>query len=130
MTTYRTQIGKQGEGIAAAYLQQQGFTICARNIYTRWGEIDILATKGTDLHIIEVKTRTGMKFGGAVCALTYKKFIRMKRTFSAALQAGEQAVCNAKKSTRNTHFSFIAVTIQGENETITPYWDISLQDFG
>lgn len=57
------QTGKDGEQLAAVYLQQIGYTILHKNWrYKNW-EIDIIASKGKRLHIIEVKTRTSLKFG-------------------------------------------------------------------
>ncbi|MFZ4770352.1 MAG: YraN family protein [Ferruginibacter sp.] len=57
------QIGKDGELLAAAYLQQKGYTIIHQNWRHKNWEIDIVANKGKRLHIIEVKTRTSLKFG-------------------------------------------------------------------
>ena len=57
------QIGKDGELLAAAYLQQKGYTIIQQNWRHKNWEIDIIAHKGKRLHIIEVKTRTSLKFG-------------------------------------------------------------------
>ena len=51
-------IGAKGEAIAQNYLLQNGFAI--RHINWRFGskELDIVATKNSFLHIVEVKTRT------------------------------------------------------------------------
>ena len=37
--------GKQGEDLAAAYLQKKGYRIWARNVYYQKAEIDIIAQK-------------------------------------------------------------------------------------
>lgn len=42
--------------MAAEYLKRHGFTICARNVARKTGELDIVATKGDTLYFIEVKT--------------------------------------------------------------------------
>ncbi len=58
MTITTKQLGNLGEEIAAKYLKKQGFKILERNFrYKGYGEIDIIAKKGEDLHFIEVKTR-------------------------------------------------------------------------
>ena len=48
--------GDEGEGRAAAYLAESGFTVVDRNYRIRGGEIDIVATKGEVLVFVEVKT--------------------------------------------------------------------------
>ena len=52
------ETGKTGEDIAAAYLAEKGYTILERNWHNRHLEIDIIATKGTELVIAEVKCRS------------------------------------------------------------------------
>ena len=47
--------GFMGEDMAAVYLKERGSHIMYRNFYTRFGELDIIAKKGRQLHIIEVK---------------------------------------------------------------------------
>ncbi len=57
------ETGQTGEDLAANYLQKNGFKILNKN--WRWGsrEIDIIASKNQYIHFIEVKTRTGKKYG-------------------------------------------------------------------
>lgn len=50
------QVGSLGESVAALYLKRHGFSIVARNIARKTGELDIVAREGDTLHIIEVKT--------------------------------------------------------------------------
>jgi putative endonuclease len=47
--------GDVGEGVAAAYLEQHEFEIICRNYRKKWGEIDIVASRGEEIHFIEVK---------------------------------------------------------------------------
>ena len=51
MTGKTQATGKWGEEIAARYLENQGYTICARNIHTAHGEIDIVAGKEAATHL-------------------------------------------------------------------------------
>ncbi len=56
-----TSVGNRGEDIACDFLRKKGFKICERNFQNaqgrKIGEIDIVATKGDQLHFVEVKTR-------------------------------------------------------------------------
>ncbi len=53
----RRALGKLGEQLAAAHLERLGFTIVARNVRTRYGEIDLIAFNGEALVFVEVKSR-------------------------------------------------------------------------
>ena len=55
-TDPRHTLGFLGETIAAAHFVRLGFTILARNVRTRYGEIDLVAFDGTALVFVEVKT--------------------------------------------------------------------------
>ena len=48
--------GNIGEEKAISFLEERGFCIIDRNYYSRFGEIDIIATKEDVLHFIEVKS--------------------------------------------------------------------------
>ena len=56
-------IGKKGEKIAENYLIKKKYKILSRNFFVRGGEIDIIALDKKELVFVEVKTRTGNKFG-------------------------------------------------------------------
>ena len=51
-------IGAKGEEIAKNYLLKHGFVIRHANWRFGYKELDIVATKNSCLHIVEVKTRT------------------------------------------------------------------------
>ena len=50
------QKGNFAEDRAIDYLQALGFLVIDRNYYSRFGEIDIIATKDKVLHFVEVKS--------------------------------------------------------------------------
>jgi len=52
----RQLFGREGEALAAAFLQQKGYQILARNWRCRLGEIDIIAVKQGELVFVEVKS--------------------------------------------------------------------------
>jgi len=63
MSRHHIDTGKEGEILAAGYLQQHGYEIMHNNWrYSRY-EIDIIATKNNILHFIEVKTRRNSVYG-------------------------------------------------------------------
>ena len=48
--------GIVGENIACRHLIRLGYTIVSRNYLKKWGEIDIVATKGGIHHFFEIKS--------------------------------------------------------------------------
>lgn len=48
--------GNIGEDKAVSFLEELGFKIIDRNYYSRFGEIDIIASKEDVVHFIEVKS--------------------------------------------------------------------------
>lgn len=66
----RQSLGKLGENLACAALQQRGYAIIATRYRTKAGEIDIVARDGETLVFVEVKARAGDDFGGAAAAVT------------------------------------------------------------
>lgn len=57
------ELGKLGEELAVAYLQQSGYAILETNWSFQKAEIDIIAQKNNVLAIVEVKTRSSIEFG-------------------------------------------------------------------
>jgi len=49
--------GHFGEALAKDHLLCNGYSICAENIHSRWGEIDLVAEKDQVLFFFEVKQR-------------------------------------------------------------------------
>ena len=50
-------LGRLGEELAAAHFVRLGFSILARNVRTRHGEIDLIVYDGHTLVFVEVKSR-------------------------------------------------------------------------
>jgi len=49
--------------MAAEYLESLGYEILERNFRCRFGEVDIIAKDGKWVVVVEVKAKTGAKFG-------------------------------------------------------------------
>ena len=71
-------LGRHGEGIAAAYLTATGLQVLDRNWRCREGELDLVARDGDALVFCEVKTRRGTGFGHPVEAVTPAKQRRLR----------------------------------------------------
>ena len=54
----RNETGKQGETIARQYLEENGYNVLETNWRFHHYELDIVATSGKELVIVEVKTRS------------------------------------------------------------------------
>jgi putative endonuclease len=80
-------LGRQGEQLAAGFLAEAGLEILGRNWRCEHGEIDIVARDGQTLVICEVKTRSGVRFGSLVEAVTRQKARRLRRLAVAWLTA-------------------------------------------
>jgi putative endonuclease len=63
VVTNKMQTGIDGEGRAAAHLVSKGYLILDRNYRYGRAEIDLIAKKDNWLVFVEVKTRSGSKFG-------------------------------------------------------------------
>ncbi len=72
-------IGATGEQLATDYLIKHGFTILDRNVFCRWGEIDIVAEKHNKVHFIEVKTRIHTRHGMPYEAIRIPKLTHLMR---------------------------------------------------
>jgi putative endonuclease len=70
--------GNIAEERACEHINAEGFTIVQRNFYSRFGEIDIIATKENVLHFIEVKS--ALDYELAVQNITPRKLSRLIKT--------------------------------------------------
>jgi len=67
------ETGSLGESLAAVYFSERGYEILHRNWRHKKLEVDIIASRNGILHFIEVKTRSGTKFGYPEENVTTKK---------------------------------------------------------
>lgn len=73
MSQYPINIGKLGENKALLYLKNKGYSIVEKNFKSKFGEIDIIASKDHCLYFIEVKTRTNIRKGMPYEAVNFFK---------------------------------------------------------
>lgn len=75
------ELGKAGEDAAARYLEDHEYLIRHRNWRRGHLELDIVAAKGNELIVVEVKTRSNTQFARPEAAVDLSK---IKRTVRAA----------------------------------------------
>lgn len=75
------QLGQQGENLAVALLQKNGYSILAENWRFGKNELDIVARIGDTMVFVEVKTRSTDTFGNPSKSVSKGK---QKRTIEAA----------------------------------------------
>ncbi|WP_111720369.1 YraN family protein [Homoserinimonas sp. OAct 916] len=88
----KDDLGRMGEELAARYLVEKGYAILDRNWRCDQGEIDIIAWQGGEVVFVEVKTRSGLKFGHPFEAITTAKLARMNRLAYAWCAQGSDRV--------------------------------------
>jgi len=95
--------GNLAEDKACKFLEDNGFSIVEQNFYSRFGEIDIIATKDNVLHFVEVKS--GLDYESAVQNITPKKLSRIIKT----------AYVYMKKNSIDVDFTIDGVIITPKN---------------
>ena len=80
-------LGQQGEQLAAKFLTDAGLSVLGRNWRCTLGEIDIVALDARTLVVCEVKTRSGVRFGTPLEAITRQKAYRLRKLAVAWVRA-------------------------------------------
>jgi len=91
--------GNIAEDKATLFLEERGYFVAERNFYSRFGEIDIIATKDDVLHFVEVKS--GEDYELAVQNITPRKLSRLIRTGDVYM----------KKNSLDVDFTYDAIII-------------------
>ena len=76
--------GDKAESKAVGFLQKEGFVIIETNFYSRFGEIDIIASKESVVHFVEVKS--GLDYESAVNNITSVKLQKLLKTAQVYLK--------------------------------------------
>ena len=79
MPAGRRSLASEGEELAAEHLARAGYRIVARNVRADGVEIDLVATRGSLVVFVEVKTRSGRGFGAPEEAVDARKCARLVR---------------------------------------------------
>ncbi|GAC1314029.1 MAG: YraN family protein [Acidimicrobiales bacterium] len=75
----RRVLGAAGEAAVAAWYEEHGYRILARNWRCREGELDLIVAHGREFVFCEVKTRRTDTFGLPEEAVTRQKQMRIRR---------------------------------------------------
>lgn len=100
------ETGKQGETIAVEYLQSKDYQILEQNWHNSHQEIDLIATKGNELVIVEVKCRSGVPLAEPYTAVNRSKQNLLIKAANAYIQK--------KNLDMETRFDVISITLGRE----------------
>lgn len=101
--------GEKGESLARKYFEQRGYDIITTNWRHGHWEIDIIASRGEKLHIIEVKTRSTRTGGFPEENVDRKKLITLTKA--------AEVYTSVDRRWKLVQFDILAVTLsEGEPE--------------
>jgi putative endonuclease len=80
LTSPSIDLGRAGEKAAADFLTRRGYEVVGTGFRARRGELDLICRRGSDLVVVEVKTRTDHSFGSPAEAVGHRK----RRALTAA----------------------------------------------
>lgn len=80
-------VGRYGEDVATAHVRERGWQVLDRNWRCPDGELDLVALDGTELVVVEVKTRRSTAYGAPAEAVTARKLARVRRLAARWLAA-------------------------------------------
>ena len=100
------ETGNKGETIAVEYLQGKGYQILEKNWRNHHLEIDIIAAKGNEMAIVEVKCRTGSPM--------VEPYLAVNRNKQNLLIKAANAYIQWKNIDMETRFDIISITLGKE----------------
>ena len=103
-------------------MQKKDFRIIETNWQTRFGELDIIASKDSVLHFVEVKLKVGERFGTPEEMINKRKLYQVKKTAEMYLLKNKQI----RKDFIKFQIDAIAIVLleSGEVERISYYENI------
>lgn len=107
-------LGKLGEDLATAYLEENGYSILERNFVIQKAEIDIIAQKDNVLAIVEVKTRSSLDFGSPQDFVKQKKIQLLIKAVNAYINDREKDF----QEDLEIRFDIVAIHKNGESFAI------------
>lgn len=86
MTDHRHAIGEAAEQTALDHLRSNGLELIERNFRIRRGEIDLVMRDNAEVVFVEVRARTGGRYGDGIDSITRSKRQRLVAAATAWLQ--------------------------------------------
>jgi putative endonuclease len=122
----RRRLGRLGEELAAAHLERLGFTVLARNVRTRHGEIDLIVFDGRTLVFAEVKTRrtrrgrrTPPGHDDPLASLRPRQRIRLRRLALAWLSTDRSRTgSGARPTAESIRFDALGVVVDAQDRLL------------
>ncbi|SHK11878.1 YraN family protein [Tepidibacter formicigenes] len=100
--------GILGENIASEYLIKNNFNILQRNYRTKYGEIDLIASKDNKIIFVEVKSRNSLDYGYPSEAVNYKKQNKI-------ISTAKYYILSNNINNNNFRFDVIEVYLKNKN---------------
>ncbi len=107
----RRSLGKAGEDAAWQYLRRAGYVLLEQNLRTRFGEIDLVVAEGDVIVFVEVRSRSGARFGSAFESVDRRKQARIARVAEAYL-------ASRRLEDRRARFDVVAIEWQDGRPTV------------
>ena len=121
----RRRLGRLGEQLAAAHLERLGFTVLARNVRTRYGEIDLIVFDGSTLIFAEVKTRRAgqgqykpRRHEDPLASLRPRQRLRLRRLALAWLSSARPRTGPGRPSADTIRFDALGVTVDAQDRLL------------
>ncbi|MDX1429829.1 MAG: YraN family protein [Rhodothermales bacterium] len=109
-------VGRVGEGLAATFLENQGYRILERNYRFEGAEVDLVCFEpdskyelGGEIVFVEVKARSGVGFGLPEQAVTEEKKRRI-------IKASRAYLYESKLERSPCRFDVISILLKGDSE--------------
>lgn len=113
----KKRVGYIGEKLAVEYLENNGYIINKTNFYSKYGEIDIIASLENVLVFVEVKTRTNLLYGEPIDSINKRKLMHM-------INSAKNYMYINKIYNRENRFDVIEVYLSGAKCKINHIKDI------
>lgn len=103
----RRDRGRDGEDLAWQHLRTAGYALVERNARSRLGEIDLVVERDGTLVFVEVRSRSGSRFGSALESIDRRKRRRLGRLAEAYL-------AHRRIEDRRVRFDVVAIEWQDD----------------
>lgn len=107
----RRELGQAGEDAAWDHLRRAGYSLLARNLRTRAGEVDLIVTRGDTIVFVEVRGRSSSRFGTPLESVDRRKQARVARL-------AMEYVARNRIADRRIRFDVVAVEWQDGRPTV------------